>query len=268
MSYPLTNADIHQFYTQGYIVLKRILPTSLIADLRRQAEIARDIARRHDPNAQRLGSLLDHPEIDIQPFNDYANLPELLEALRILVGPDATIGGPERMSVLLEPAERPWATAWHRDFGACQKRVDMEVFRQLRINPRYFHQVNCALYEDSCTSYVPGSYLRDDFREEAAIEHNSPWQIGMDQDNLSGEELERFCLDYVESMPQAIRLHLDAGDFCLYRPHGFHIGCYVPYKRRATLHDSVWTPEWKATFERWVAGGSLTPTPIEAFIVR
>jgi len=165
---------------------------------------------------------------------------------------------------LLEPAERPWATAWHRDFGACQRRVNMEVFRELRVNPRYFYQVNCALFEDTCTWYVPGSHLRDDFPEEAAIERNSPWQIGFDQDGLTTEELERFCLDYVESMPGGIRLHLDAGDFCLYRPHGYHIGCYAPYKRRATLHDSVWTPEWKASFVRWAAGEELTATPREA----
>jgi len=267
MPYALTDTDIHQYHTQGYVVLKRILPPSLIADLRRQAEIARDIARRRDPNAQRLQPILQYPEVDARPFEDYANLPALVEAVRTLVGGDAWIGGPQRMGILLEPAERPWATAWHRDFGACQKRVDMNIFRQLRVNPRYFHQVNCALYEDSCTWYVPGSHLRDDFPAEAKIERNSPWQIGMDQENLSAEELEFFCLNYVESMPQAIRLHLDAGDFCLYRPHGFHIGCYVPYKRRATLHDSVWTPPWKAAFERWGAGEYLTPTPEEPVAV-
>jgi ectoine hydroxylase-related dioxygenase (phytanoyl-CoA dioxygenase family) len=263
MPYKLTHADIHQFHTQGYVVLKRILPASLIADLRRQSAVAREIARRTDPNAQRLSSLFSHPEIDTRPFEDYANLPELLEAVRALVGEDAWMGGLERMSILLEPAERPWATAWHRDFGARQQRVEMEVFRELRVHPRYFHQVNCALYEDSCAWYVPGSHWRDDFPTEELIERNSPWQIGMDQGDLSGEELERYCLDYVERMPGAIRLQLDAGDFCLYRPHGYHLGCYVPYKRRATLHDSVWTPEWKATFERWAAGGSLAPTPKE-----
>jgi hypothetical protein len=167
------------------------------------------------------------------------------------------------MGVLYEPAERPWATAWHRDFGRLQRRVDPATFAIMRTDPRYFHQINCALYAEDCTWYVPGSYLRDDLPVELEIAKNSPWQIGMDQQDLSMEEVERFCLEYVESMPRGIRLRLDAGDFALYRPHGYHLGFYVPYSKRATLHDSVWTPRWKAAYERWGAGGMMEPTTDE-----
>jgi len=48
----------------------------------------------------------------------------------------------------------------------------------------------------------------------------------------------------VRSMPGAQQLHLDAGDFCLYRNTLWHIGNYLPYARRATLHDSVDTDEF------------------------
>jgi len=61
-------------------------------------------------------------------------------------------------------------------------------------------------------------------------------------------------------MPRAVRLHLDAGDFALYRNSGYHLGCYLPGKRRATLHDSVNTPYWKASRDRWSAGGPMIPT--------
>jgi len=69
-------------------------------------------------------------------------------------------------------------------------------------------------------------------------------------------------------MPRAIRLHLDAGDFGLYRNHGYHLGLYVPYKKRATLHDSVWTPLWKAAYDRWGAGGMMEPTTDEMQLSR
>ena len=38
----------------------------------------------------------------------------------------------------------------------------------------------------------------------------------------------------------------DAGDFCLYRNTLWHIGNYVPYAKRATLHDAVDTDEFAA----------------------
>ena len=50
-------------------------------------------------------------------------------------------------------------------------------------------------------------------------------------------------------MPGARQLHLAAGDFCLYRNSLWHLGNYVPYAQRATLHDAVDTDE----FESWRA---------------
>jgi hypothetical protein len=45
-------------------------------------------------------------------------------------------------------------------------------------------------------------------------------------------------------MPGAVCLHLDAGDFALYRNTLWHLGNYVPYGKRATLHDAADTPEF------------------------
>lgn len=265
MSFEVTDDLLHQYATQGYAVLRKIIPTALLRDLRIEAEKALRIARETaGPNAQRLQPIANHVSLNAKPFEDYANLPDLLAAIRKLAGDDAWIGGPSRMGILFEPAERPWCTAWHRDFGPYQRRVEMDTFRKMRVNPRYFHQVNCALYEDTCTWYVPGSHLRDDFTPEAEIGQNSPWQVGMDMLDATMEEVERHCLSYVQSMPRAICLALDAGDFALYRSHGWHLGNYVPYKRRATLHDSVWTPEWKAAYEKWGEGGLMEPGEVTA----
>ncbi len=251
---------IHHYAQNGYVVLRQIIPTSLLADLRIQAERGYQIARKKDPNAQRIQPLSNHPELNLKVFEDYANLPALVDAVKQIVSPEAWVGGPQRMGILYEPKDRPWATAWHRDFGQFQRNVDKNTFARMQCDPLYFHQVNCALYEDTSTWYVPASHLRPDTVREVELATTSPWQIGFDQPGLSSEELERFCLNYVQSMPNAVRLHLDAGDFGLYRPHGYHLGNYVPYRKRATLHDSVWTPIWKASYDRWAQGGMMEPS--------
>jgi hypothetical protein len=260
MSFQFQENLIHHYAQNGYVVFRQIIPTSLLADLRKQAQLGYQIARAKDPNAQRIQPLAKHPELNLKAFEDYANLPALVDAIKKVVSPDAWIGGPSRMGILYEPQDRPWATAWHRDFGQFQRNVNKDTFARMQCDPLYFHQVNCALYEDTSTWYVPASHLRPDTAKEVQIATTSPWQIGFDQPGLSSEELERFCLNYVQSMPGGIRLHLDAGDFGLYRPHGYHLGNYTPYRKRATLHDSVWTPPWKAAFDRWAQGGMMEPT--------
>lgn len=253
----LCEADHHQLATQGYVILRRVLPGSLLAELRREADKAAELARRDDPNAQRLQPITAHPELDPRPFQRYAELPALVDAARGLIGADAWIGGPDSAAILVEPRDRPWATKWHRDFGPLRSRIEPATFHRLRSDPRYFIQINCALYEDSSTWYVPGSHQRDDSSEESRLTREFPWQIGLDRADRSATQIEYDCLAYAASMPGAQRLYLDAGDLCLYRAQGFHLGCYVPYKHRATIHDDVWTPSWKASYERWRAGELL-----------
>ena len=65
-------------------------------------------------------------------------------------------------------------------------------------------------------------------------------------------------------MPGAVCAHLDAGDFMLYRNTMWHIGNYVPYKKRSTLHDQVWTPaftEWSTNWPRRPDGSSEWMVP-------
>src|SRR5262249_10227061 len=71
-----------------------------------------------------------------------------------------------------------------------------------------------------------------------------------DLDGLSAEAAERAAVAYAQRMPGAIPLPLDAGDFCLYRSTLWHLGNYVPYCRRATLHDFIDTPDYLARRNR------------------
>jgi hypothetical protein len=69
-------------------------------------------------------------------------------------------------------------------------------------------------------------------------------------------ERERACLEYCRSMPGAQQLYLEAGDFALYRASMWHLGNYVPYSKRATLHDGVLTPRSGAWRARVIGGPS------------
>ena len=76
-------------------------------------------------------------------------------------------------------------------------------------------------------------------------------------DGLGEPERERVCLAYCRSMPGAVQICLEPGDYTLYRSVLWHAGNYVPYTRRATLHDYVDTPafrQWRTEQRAVVAG--------------
>ena len=265
MPFVLTDRHIEEFHTLGYTVFEQILPPSLIADLRRVTDEARDLAREQSgPQTQRLQPVADF-DLDQQPFIDYGSLPELVDAIHGVLSPAHNHGDLDHLGVLLEPADLPYCTHWHRDWRDNIYGLDLERWEKDYRDPNLFNQVNCALYEDSCTWVVPGSHLRRDLPQEVARFPDRPID-GPELENRSLEEREQCCLEYVLSMPGARQLHLAAGDFCLYRSILWHIGNYVPYRRRATIHDAAYTDafmEWMqreitAANERVAAGASMS----------
>jgi len=230
-----------------------------VRDLRNVAAKGRELARAtRGSQAQRIQPVGNF-ELDPGPLQDYAELPELLEAMRAVIGPDAWHGEPSMLGILLEPAEAPWCTPWHRDIADHSPEFKAYL-DSIRNNIAYANQVNCALYDDSSTWFVPGSHCRDDVAGEAEHAATCPtakWE-GLPDTELGYEELERNNLEYCRDMPRAINLHLSAGDFGLYRPLGWHLGNYVPYRIRATLHDVVWTKEAKASYDARMTVPSAT----------
>ena len=236
------------YRTQGYVVFRQIIPPSLLSDLRKAAESAQEKAReKRGPQVQRLQPIADFG-IDMKPFWDYAELPALTDAIAKVLTPRHRIANSklERMGLLLEPAEKPWCTTWHRDIQETSNVPDVEEFRRVNHDPLFFNQINCPLYEDNCTWYVPGSYLREDLPEEPAAA-----EAPLPPKDSDYETLERGCLDYTQSMPGAIRLSMDAGDFVLYHPNGWHTGNYLPDRRRATIHDFAPHPDVLDWYDRW-----------------
>jgi len=244
MAFKFSENHIVEFQMYGYTVFKQIIPTSLIRDLRKASDIAREIARKErGPQVQRIQPVANY-DIVQKPFIDFSELPELIDAVARLLTPRHRPSSTKTLGILLEPAEMPYCTPWHRDARG-NSAVEIDRWREVFDDVNYLNQTNCPLYEDSSLWYVPGSHLRrDDFPGE--IEHRSQLVDGkhLDFTGKSAEERERLGLEYTYSMPGAIQLHLEAGDYALYRPTAWHLGNYVPYVKRATLHDHVSTPEY------------------------
>ncbi|NKB68395.1 MAG: hypothetical protein GKR89_15135 [Candidatus Latescibacteria bacterium] len=245
MTFAFSERHIQEYYVQGYTVFEQILPPSLVQDLRQVADQARQLARRErGPQTQRLQPLAAY-QLDQQPLHDYAELPVLLDALQRVLTPDHAPGGPQVMGILFEPVEAAYCTPWHRDWRDNMPGLDIDRWQRDSGSIDLFNQVNCALYNDSCTWVVPGSHLRPDLPGEAALFPQRPIP-GPDLEGCGPVERERRCLTYVRQMAGAVQLHLQSGDFALYRNSLWHLGNYTPHARRATLHDSVDTPAFVA----------------------
>lgn len=252
MGFKFCDSMIASYRTLGYVIFRGIVPPSLIRDLRRAGEKCYAITRdKAGPQSQRLQPLKGNlDDADLKPFEDFTNLPDLVDAVYKILTPrhDFSPSVLSTSGVLLEPAEKPWCTDWHRDIRETHDVPDVEEFRLKTGDPLFFNQINAPLYEDNCTWYVPGSYHRDfDLPGEASAASASPRFTDAD----GYEERERRCLEYTRNMPGSIRVSMDAGDFALYHPNGWHTGNYLPDRKRVTIHSFAPTPELRDWYRRW-----------------
>jgi hypothetical protein len=262
MPFAFTDAHLTDFYHHGFTVFRGIVPPSLITDLRTAAERVREIsARQRGPNVARspsVGSLAE--ELDPQPFRDYVGLPPLVDAVRRVLTPEHDISDLNSLSIFLTHLPGPLCGGWHRDISENDAGIDAEDWKVVSTDPTFFAQINCPLYADSCLWYVPGSAGRPSTAGE--IEAAGPPDdggppgargrlINPDLVGKSYAEAERLCLEHCERMPGAVNLHLEAGDFTIYRPHGWHNGNYAPHRLRMTLLHTAWSPKSRAWFDRW-----------------
>ena len=125
------------------------MPTSLIGDLRSEAEVAKRIAREElGPQVQRSQPVANY-DIDHKPFEDFSELPELVDALAKVLTPSHTPSNPLTCGILMEPVGLPYCTPWHRDWRQEGRNHSDALKENLRILFRhedYFNQTNCPLY--------------------------------------------------------------------------------------------------------------------------
>src|SRR5262245_30059520 len=143
MAFRISDQHIDEYHTRGLTVFRGILPASLLRDLRRATDRAREIAReKHGPQSQRLQPVAAY-DLDQRPFEDYHALPELRDAVTRLLSPRHQPSTREWLGVLLEPADLPWCTQWHRDWHDRVPGVEPADFDTARRNTNLFNQVNC-----------------------------------------------------------------------------------------------------------------------------
>jgi hypothetical protein len=256
MNHRVPDEEISRYYREGYIVFRSILPESLIRDLRRECE--RGNAARHAKGVKgrRLQPLQNYADdIDLKPFRDYGELPELIDAIHQVLTPEHYHACLDVMGVLFEPDHLPHCMRWHRDITLASSRLPAEEYQDLMLDWNSVNQVNCPLFDDDCLWFVPGSHLRMRDLPGETEAFNAYRDLGIEA-NADAVVVERANNNYVKSMPGAFQLRLHAGDFALYRPCGWHTGNYSPYKKRATLHDAVFTPQYETWWRQWRAGGS------------
>ena len=247
---------IDEHREQGITVLRGAVPPALVDELRQQARHALELAISvHGKQAQRIQPVAQYPDtFDRAVFERYVKLPELNEAVRELLGPDAEFSDLGLLGILVGPPARTNCMQYHMDVSERTAGVDPERLRQIRLQPGFGNQVNCPLYEDAAFWYVPGSHARP-IDEGSMASANSPQWFELLEKLLdtstphSGAGIEMDCLSYLKSMPGACRYHLEPGDFAIYRPFGWHAAFYSQYQRRATLHHGVWTAAARAWWQ-------------------
>jgi len=244
MPFRFEESMVNEYLSRGFLIMREIVPPTLLRDLRVEAEKARALAHKlNGRQTQRIQPLSRYEDdLDLRPFHDYCDLPELRDAVTSLLGPNYTHGHVDIMGLLTEPADHPWNVGWHRD-GVVEVRPEArdEVLAaklaEAWYDLRHYNQVNCAIYNDSCTWYVPGSHAR---RRDLPGEMQSIGFPSLPQweDFATEAEFERACYLHCAAFPGAQQMHLIAGDYMLYRSHGWHCGNYLSYQPRATIHDS------------------------------
>lgn len=245
MAIELRDEMFAEYYTRGYLIFRNVIPPALLKDLRREAAKARELAYQvNGPQTQRIQPIAKYADkIDQRPFQDYCELPNLHDLVRRLLGLGYTHGHRDIMGLLLEPRDKSWNQGWHRD-GIVEVPVDAQDaqlhknLEQAVLDIRVWNQVNCALYNDCCTWYVPGSHLRlHDLPGERQTIGDK--EITTDLDNASDEEREIRNIQHARGFPGAVQTQLGPGDYMVYRNFAWHCGNYVKYQPRATIHDVV-----------------------------
>ena len=100
-----------------------------------QSEAAKAVVRREKgPQIQRLQPVQQYAShIDMRPFKDYTELPELHEAIAAVLTPEHRYGSADILGVLIEPQDFPYCTDWHRDMTLESSRLPVQDFQDLML---------------------------------------------------------------------------------------------------------------------------------------
>lgn len=262
MTFSATDQHIVEYYHHGYTVFRGVIEPSLLDELRLAGEEVErlsygqfNVKVSRSPSIKRMWEALSPRSR--QAFTDYEQYAPLRDAIHKVLTPRHTHTRLVNLALFLTEKDGPIVQDWHRDMAENYPGVDNEEFARVKLDPQIFTQYNCALYTDQCLWYVPGSAGRKNTQSE--LDAAGPPYGGIEgrgrilNAELEGKsyaERERRCLAHCQSMPNAVNLVLEGGDYAVYRPLGWHTGYYAPHRKRLTLHDWPSSPELVDWYER------------------
>ena len=222
-----------QLLSDGYVILRQVVPPELLSGLRRDIEAVVERQRANDPEwktaSQPRASIVDYVDADtIGAFafvlheNTYGVSVELLDRPKeavsatgafVICNPESTPGEPQRPG-------QSWGTDprnWHRDVRPDRDAPLGALLRDQQANGPAYVQWNIAFYEDHVFYVVPGSHRRLTTQTEA-----------------SHLRRERGTLTPV---PESCCIELGPGDGAVYNNVILHWGSrYVAEEKRRSIH--------------------------------
>ena len=100
--FTLSEKHITDYHTTGCTIFRGIIPTSLISDLRRVSDKAREIARAETGSQTQRLQPVGAFDLDLKPFQDYGELLELNDAIYRVLTPCPPHADTDRLGILLE----------------------------------------------------------------------------------------------------------------------------------------------------------------------
>lgn len=244
-----------QYREQGFLHVKGLFGSGRVASARRAAEHLPDWIRRRsrNRNVQRIGHLQSCAAVEdpawIRKFYGHPALQRLLgEVFGADIRPAPDMSRDLQITALLvEPLDCWWSTGLHRDYRDFPTGIDVVAWRARFTDFRLFNQINIPLLADSSFWLIPGSHARDDLAREARMVRERDRYANCQSGRTSPERTEEYRRQLAEDLREcgAVNIVSAPGDFILYRSNMLHCGVYEPGVGRLTLHDAVYSSEWR-----------------------
>ncbi|MBW7454789.1 phytanoyl-CoA dioxygenase family protein [Paenibacillus sepulcri] len=223
----LADSQIKQFYSEGYTIVRDVIPQTKLPEYREAYERMVEKVRAH-PGREKYNTrliqgndkvcwgcdFLLHPDLYEPAFTDYLNNRKLLTSLGSILGDDLRISG---LKAIWSPVRANYDLGWHRDGP---KDIYSEDGTQAYI------QFNTALYHDESFRLVPGSHLRP-LTEEEDTKYRS-----------------------VEDITNQLVCMLEPGDAMFMHAAVLHRGKASSSTKRRTLHYIIASSDYEVGTKR------------------
>ena len=266
----MTSNLLDRYLGEGFVHVEGVFDAGEVDSATRSVERLPDWIRRwsRDRNIQRVqplqSRLVTGNPAWITAFYDNPRLDRVIDAIfRGKIRPAPKMSrDPHMTGLLIEPLDRWWSTGLHRDYRDFLDDLDVDAWKARTGDLRYFNQINIPLLPDSSLWVIPGSHARDDREAEARLVRARAAYRDCRTRDADPEEVDalRSALLGGLSACGAVNVEASPGDLVVYRSNMLHCGIYEAGAKRLTLHDAVYSAEWREYAGLGPEGGGRAPS--------